>query len=177
MSDLKLTISKNPFKDLEKVTKKAKSRALSRALPFAKKKITQVIKDNYTVQTSAVKEAMSVHKEDDSAQIIIIGPPLGIDKFSYKPKYDTTGATQRSVRVSVKRNVQRTVGNGFVWQGHVFRRVGDARRPVEKVTGPAVPQLIEDPQILDEISEETQDYFEERLQHELDYELSKNGNK
>ena len=150
MSDLKLTISENPFKDLEKVTKKAKSRALSRALPFAKKKITQ---------------------------IIIIGPPLGIDKFSYKPKYDTTGATQRPVRVSVKRNVQRTVGNGFVWQGHVFRRVGDARRPVEKVTGPAVPQLIEDPQILDEISEETQDYFEERLQHELDYELSKNGNK
>ena len=64
MSDLKLTISKNPFKDLEKVTKKARSRALSRALPFAKKKITQVIKDNYTVQTSAVKEAMSVHKED-----------------------------------------------------------------------------------------------------------------
>lgn len=178
MGNLKVTVdTSNPFKGVEDAAKKSKSRALKRALPFAQKRIVQTLKETYAVQTKAVKSAMSVHKDDDGAAILIAGPPLGIDKYSVKPKHDTTGNLRRPVKVSVRKDTARTVDKGFVWQGHVFRRIGDARLPVEKVTGPAVAQLIDDPETLENISKETQDYYEQRLQHELDHELDRNGNK
>ena len=167
-----------PFDDIEAITAKANRRALSRTVSFAQTHIVKSLKENFTIQSKAVKSSMRVQKDDKSgASILIAGPPLGIDKYSVKPKHDTTGNLRRPVKVAVRKDTARTVDKGFVWQRHVFRRIGDARLPVEKVTGPAVAQLIDDPKTLENISRETQDYYEQRLQHELDHELGKDGNK
>lgn len=167
----------SPFEDMEAVTAKANQRALSRTVSYAQTHIVKSLKENFTIQSKAVKSSMRVRKDDKSgaAQIIVSGPPLGIDKYSVKPKYDTTGSSRRPVIVSVTRGVNKTVGNGFIWQGHVFRRQTDGRLPIEKVVGPAVAQILDTPEVLEEISENTQEFYEKRLNHEIDHLMGKDG--
>lgn len=55
----------------------------------------------------------------------------------------------------------------------LFRRVSDTSREIEGVSGPALPQIIGNEEVLRRFEEETSEMYLKRLEHEIDFELSK----
>lgn len=55
----------------------------------------------------------------------------------------------------------------------LFRRTGDGTNKIEGVSGPAFPQIIQDPDTMRKFNEEIRDVFLERTAHEIDRVLRK----
>ena len=102
---------------------------------------------------------------------------IGMRSDAVRPQTDTTGRRRRPVKAEIHRGEKFTVPRGFVWNKQVFARTSAARLPIEKQTGPAAPEMIEDLNVFDQLQERAQQRLRQRLNHESQAVLKGYGGK
>lgn len=150
----------------------AAARAVNRALTGARTEITRAVRERYTIRARDVRQSLSIKRAAKGrleGEIISRGYKIDLNAshFKVKPRADTTGNRQRHVTAEIIKGSPQTVERGFIFNTQVFRRVGRSRLPIAKQTGPAVPQMLEQDEVLQKTSQALQERFVSRLDHEV----------
>lgn len=149
-------------------------RSYNRALITGRKVASKAITNEYTLKARDAKGTFHMQKATRQklfAELGSKGENLPLSKFAYKPKKDTTGSARKPVRVSVKKGTGFTkLGDAFVHQGRVFKRLGaprsPMRKPLEMQFGPSVPGALKSDKARETVMEAMSDTVEKRLEHE-----------
>ena len=180
----------------------AASRAINRAVTAGRAELVRGVGEKYTVKTREVRRTLAIKKAtkaDLDGEIRSEGPGLSLRHFKHSPaKGETTGAKRRQVRVSVKKGGGGALATGFLWDGgwgsgknSIYVRLGQKIRPtkgyhkgksylvnkIQKTTGPSVPQMAGSDGVRERVQTCLETTFEKRLDHEVDYLLSKGKSK
>jgi hypothetical protein len=124
----------------------------------------------YKVKAGEVKPAITINKAKPAtleAQIEAKGFKIPLSHFSVKPKTDTTGSPHKTAKAEVVKGSPFKVKQGFVWQGNVFKRETEKRLPIQKLAGPAVPQMLQNEELLQGVEDYASDVLKDRLDHEI----------
>lgn len=148
------------------------ARAINRAIDSTKTEASRILKENYTIKASSVKQSLSVKKASKNelvAQFLSSANSASLSMAHYKfsPNKETTGKAFKPVTVEIKKGSPFEVKNGFVWNGTVFRRTGKNRLPIEVKTGPTVPQLLSQEDAFEALQAKAEETFMKRLDHEV----------
>lgn len=148
---------------------KALARSINRALDGMRSDAVKLTRESFTVKARPLRDSITLRKampKDLNGEFASRGSRIGLAQFSVRPRSDTTGRRRRRVVAEVRKGESSEVQNGFVWNRSVFRRRGKARLPIERQTGPAAPEMMEDTVVLDELTDAANDRLEKRLRHE-----------
>lgn len=148
------------------------SNALNRGMTNVNSNIRKEIRKDYHIKAGDINATLSrnrANKGSLTATVQSKGHLIGLDKFKVNPK---TVNPKRStpIRVAVKKSGGNTIGSGFVADINgpkLFMRTKKSRLPIRRLFGPSVPQMLDRQDIRDYISNEGQDTFERRLEHEI----------
>ncbi len=173
--------------DVPKGMEKALSRAYNEALITGRKVASQAITKEYTVKAKDAKSSFSMKRasrKDLNAELASKGKNLPLTAFAYRPKKDTTGGkkNRKQVRVSVKQDSGFTdLGNAFVHQGRIFKRLRSARapmrKPLEMQFGPSVPGVLQNEKVREAVIDAINVRVEDRVMHHAKFWLEKHNTK
>jgi len=146
--------------------------ATRRTVTRVRTKLSVNTRKRYTAAAAAVKEAMRVQKPSMGnlrAAVVVTGKQLPLRSFRIRDN------TERPVRVQIKRGGgSKPVRGLFVrrfpkgYEGPMHRRQA-ARYPLATPGGPSVPQMVEKPEVFDEVEKAAEDFLARRFHHELQY--------
>ncbi|OKP97784.1 phage tail protein [Paenibacillus sp. P46E] len=176
-------------KALKERMQPAASLALNRVGQGLVTEAARKVKETYNIKAADVKSAIRlVLSSPDEGQAFIKakGRNLPVTRFKVTPKAPTA-KRQKMVKVAIKRGESKKVGNAFVATRRgavgVMKRqkpTGQSGRarilnakgfrpelPIEELHGPAIPRMLNEPQVLEHIQGEALDRMEKRLVHEI----------
>ena len=139
----------------------AMSRAAKRAASHAKSIGTKHVRQTYTIDAASVKAATSIKSTQDGAVLRIAGPRKSAGHYKAKKR-------KGGIFVSIKKGSGDIVPRSFAYSNTFRKREeGVPRLPIERIFGPAVPQLFGNNAIKEEIADEAMKKYEERIRHEV----------
>lgn len=145
-------------------------RSMNRALQEGRTVAVREGAKHYTLKSRDVRSSFKMNKAaraNLNAELISTGTNLPLSRYAHKPQTDTTGARRKPIRVGVKKSGgMKPLGQGFIWQGKVMQRVGASRLPVAHKYGPAVPSILDNPQVVDAVTDKMTEAVERRMEHE-----------
>lgn len=156
--------------DIPQGAEAAAARAFNRALIAGRTAATREITRRYTVKAKDVRRTFALKKASRThldAELISTGKALPLRAFSHNPTADTTGAKRKPIRVTIKAGEAYSLVRAFVWRGNIFERLGEKRLPIRKMSGPSVPSMLGNRDIVEEVQEVMNDTAAKRLEHEL----------
>lgn len=118
----------------------------------------------YAIRSSDIKKRTRIERIDDGAVLHVLGPFENVK--TYKARQNSRG-----LFVTIKRGNKFKVPRGFADGGHFMKREEKARLPIRGVAGPAIPQLFQNPQVMEALQKRAGEVFEDRLYHEIDHRL------
>lgn len=167
------------LQQVEKKTKVAAYRALNRVSQNAKTNASKEIRQRYIIKAADVNSTFSIRrasKGDLSAVIRSRSRGTGLDKYRFSPKR-TTGKRPRVLKAAVKKGgALKPIPGAFVADKNgvkIFIREGRKRLPIRRLYGPPAPEMFNNIEIKQVVEEKARQLYAERLQHELDRELSR----
>lgn len=150
---------------------KALVSSLNRAAQMGKTQATREVTSRYTVKAKDVRPTMKLSRATKSsleAEIESRGPALGLSHYRHSPRSDTTGSRRKPIRVAVKRDGGlKPLGKAFVWRGKIMERSQRTRLPINKMMGPSVPSVMNNPEIVDAVLQTSEENVVKRLDHEV----------
>lgn len=172
--------------DVPKGAERVFANAINRGLGRIKTQATKRVKEVYTVQSAALREATKIRVDKASTGnlagfVSFSGVKIPLYKFKVTP---TKAGTGKQVRAAVKKG-----GSGTPFEeafiatmrknGHtgVFERLTSKRFPIEEKMGLAASQMIKDENIMDGLEKEAQELVNERVIHEMNRILNGYGGK
>ena len=145
----------------EREISSATRRAAKRAATHGKKIGSKLVRSRYTIKSADIKASTRIATISDGAILKISSARKSVSHYKARRR-------KKGVFVSVAKGGGDIVPRSFAWNKTFFKREeGVGRLPIEKIYGPAVPQLFENPAIQNEILDAASDKFEERILHEL----------
>lgn len=149
------------------------SRAMNRAVTATATSVSKEIRGKYHVKAGEVKDATTRNRSSPSslsASVRISGRPVGLDKFKVSPK--TVNPKRKS---QLKISVRKDKGAGTIsgaFNAHisgvkVMKRTGKKRLPVDRLFGPAIPQMAKNKEVALAAGRRGGVVFEDRLRHEI----------
>ena len=136
------------------------SAAAKRAASHAKSIGTKHVRQTYTIDAASIKAATSIRATQDGAILRIAGPRKSVGHYKAKKR-------KGGIFVSIKKGSGDIVPRSFAYSNTFFKRQGKARLPIERIFGPAVPQLFGNEAIREEIAAKAMQKYEERIRHEV----------
>jgi hypothetical protein len=174
-----IEISDNLIKEIEKTLGRYKSkapvvlyRALNRAVSTARASAAKKTKKEYHIKSSDVKKTITTIKarrSDLGASLVSEGEHVPLDKFRYKPR-NPRPSNPPQLKVAIKRDGYKDLKDAFVTDvngNKIFKRVGQDRLPISRLSGPAVPQMIANEDTADFTEKQAEATFFKRLDHEI----------
>lgn len=143
--------------------------SLNRALLEARTTGAREGAKRYTAKVGIIRKTMAMHRASKSnieAELVSRGRRLPMRYFAHKPKTDTTGAKRRLVTSEIRRGSLKPIGQGFVYHGMIMQRVGAASLPVQQLYTLSVPNILNNPEIVDAVQNKMVQAVEKRLEHE-----------
>ena len=157
------------------------SNAMNRAASNINKNVKKEVRKEYNIKSKDVGSTLNVTRATRSslgAEVRSKGSPIPLDRFKVSPK--TVNPNRKSpIKVAVKRDGLKKVLGAFVLDINgkkVFERTSDSRLPIRRLFGPSVPQMIGNEEVHEEIHQEGQKTFSQRVEHEIQRILDR-GNK
>lgn len=149
------------------------SRAMNRAVTATATSVSKEIRKRYHVKAGDVKSATTRSRSSASslsASVRLSGGPIGLDKFKVSPK--TVNPNRKSqLKISVRKDkgAGRVAGafNASINGLKVMKRVGKKRLPIDRLFGPAIPQMAKNEEVSSAAGRRGGVVFEERLRHEI----------
>jgi hypothetical protein len=157
---------------------KAMTRALNRALQEGRTEGVRSVTREYTVKAKTVRPTFKMKKASATrleASLDSSGSNIPLEEYAHRPNSDTTGKKRKPVKVGVKKGGLKPLGQGFIWNGKVMRRREKARLPIDRTYGPAVPVVLNNDKVVDNIVDKMSDSVDKRLAHETERILSNKG--
>ena len=145
--------------------------AFNRALLEGRTAGTRAATQRYTLKAGIVRKTMAMHRASRSnlnAELVSRGRRLPMKYYAHKPSHDTTGANRKQVSVGVRKGSLRPLGQGFIYNGMVMQRLGATRLPIEQKYSLAVPNILNNDEIVDAIQERMSAAVEKRMVHETE---------
>lgn len=157
------------------------SRAMNRAVTATSTSVSKEIRKKYHVKAGDVKSATTRKNSSPSklsASVNIAGGPIGLDKFKVSPK--TVNPKRKSqLKISVRKDRGAgTVSGAFnanISGLKVMERTGKKRLPIDRLFGPAIPQMAKNEEVSAAAGRRGGVVFEERLRHEIGRLLERSG--
>ena len=153
------------------------SNAMNRAAEQGRTAAIRCVTKEYTVKARTVRETMRIKKatkDDLNTDLTSRGARLPLRDFKHSPSSgDTTGANRKQIRVAVKRGGMRPLENAFIYRGRIFQRLGSARLPVEQKFSNAVPVMLNNDAVVNEVTETMESAMTRRLDYEVKRTLQK----
>ncbi len=151
---------------------KAIARAMNRAIASVKTEASRSLRAKYTLKNSTILETLQIRKASPNDLVAAMlsrsnVASLPLNRYKVSPKSDTTGNNRQVVKVTKVKGNPFKVDKGFIWRGNVFRREGNGRLPIKKLTGPTVPQLLNSEALVPVLSDKAESTFMKRLDHEV----------
>lgn len=195
---LKQTVKK--LSAFPKEIPKATASALNRTILFANKTIKKEVTAKYTIKSGEVQETLSVKKANSSnltTYIICEGRRYTLAHFerNMKSAIKKGGVINVQVKRGSTKSVNTTPGafiasmSGSKKKGKLKRkktttgtfliaqRVGGARYPIKVLRTLSVPQMVSSNNISEKVLKESQNVLNKRIEHEVEYRLSKLNSK
>ena len=158
-----------------KVTQLA-SRALNRTISAVKTEQIRSAKDKYTLKSGTYKGVNVRNSNPGSlmASVNAQGSPISIDNF----KVSSKKRTNKQVRITaeIKKGQSKSLGDSFIGyynKSSIFHRIGAERVPLKQLFGPSLPQMLGEVSILDQLMLFSNAKFNERFEHEFNFEFNK----
>lgn len=161
---------------------KAVVSALNRTIQMVGTDMKREAVKNYEIKAGDVQKTLKLKKAtagEMQAAAQSTGRPLGLFHFKVKPRKATTNK-QKSIKVKIKKTEGykdiKTNPKSFIANHNalnVFRRVGKKRLPIKRLVTLSIPQMISSPVALKNIQHNAEVNLEKRINHEIEYRLSK----
>ena len=148
-------------------------RALNRAVQNAKTNARKNPRETYNIKAKDIKETLTAKKASRSklgAALVSQGTKVPLDKFRISPKQLRPKKPPRALKVAVKKGGLKQLLGAFVADirgNKVFSRVSKRRLPINRLFGPAIPQMIDNKAVRPFIEKEAINTFQRRLDHEI----------
>lgn len=161
---------------MPKETARAAAAAINRTLTHIKKEASVSARKRYLVKAAAIKASFGTKKATSgslSGETETQGRPLALTAF--KVTRPAKGPMKAKV---LKASAPKPVPGMFARQfpsGYTgpMVRLGRGRYPLKSPAGPSIPQMVGNENVLPMIAKESEDFLNKRLDHELDYRISK----
>ncbi len=189
---MKIEINKDDIQNAETFIKgfgkegeRAIIRSMNRAIMGVRTDSVKAVKQEYNVKPTAVRKSFQIQKAKGNifqAIAIASGNRIPLINFGARPNKPGCRKPAVGVRVKVKKT-PKVLKHSFVARmrksGHVgiFQRLGKDRLPIDQKFGPAIPQMLGNPQVRDEIRKNALSRLSKNLNHEIDFALQKMGAK
>lgn len=162
-------------------------RAANRALRKGRTEAIRSIRKNYTIRARDAKPGFAVippTKNDLSrGELRLTGKRPRLSAFKYKPRNDTTGARRKKVFLEAKKGESKRIGDSFVFDGRILTRLKKGDPAINRFgslieyRGASVPEMANNPDVVSEVQGAMNETMVKRLDHEVDFLLSKKGEK
>ena len=145
-------------KELTAINRRAAKRAASHAKVIGSKGV----RSKYTIKSARIKRAIKLTTTGGGAEILISSSRLPVEEYKARQR-------KKGVFVSIRKGSGGIAARSFSWSNTFWQRdEGVPRYPIRRIVGPAVPQLFEySDEVLQKMSQEALDKYEERFIHEL----------
>lgn len=165
---IEIKVSRESVKALEEQLQALKGDKVYKVIPAAAKRAathakrigTRHVKKTYTIDTASIKAATNIRTTRDGATLRIVGPRKSVGHYKAKKR-------KGSIFISIKKGSGGISRRAFAYSNTFFRREGKDRLPIERIFGPAVPQLFGNNAIKEQIAEAAMKKYEERIRHEV----------
>lgn len=156
---------------------RAVPRALKRAMIRGRYVAKAGVLDTYTIKSRDVDEFTKTFAYREEAGFYMRSFEFSKERFKVRPTDpSTTGRNHKLVRVQIRKDSSMTTfSRVFKHNGHLFERVYDERLPLYFHRGPSLKGMVSGAEVADDVMEEMEKTFNERLEHEIDWAL--NGRK
>lgn len=157
-----------------KGAERAFSNAINRAVTFSKTKAFKEVRKVYTAKQSDLnsKTATKVQKASTGNLVGFVsfsGTKLPLYNFKVTPKEP---GKRKRVKVEVKKGGGATFDSAFIANlgrgPGVFERITSRRYPTEELMGLSAGQMVQNEVIIEQLSEEAQEKFNDRVIHEIE---------
>lgn len=173
------------------------ARVLNRAITGVRTDITKNVRSVYNVKAQKVRRSISLDRASKQklfARADIRSERISLLHFGARPSSASARAPRGGVSVHVKAARQRIPGTfipslpgggtGVFWRvpgRHTTKRLTGGRSPskhtqaIQKLTGPSVPQMAENNNVLQGVQQGAVDRVQKNLNHEIDRYLLRKG--
>ncbi|MBQ7560968.1 MAG: phage tail protein [Synergistaceae bacterium] len=158
---------------IPKAFSKAQSAAIARTLDHMKTRAAQLASSKYYAKSGEIKRAITVQKKGQNAGAMISrGARKSLADYKISPAKQKLGRRQGKLRGAVKKDGGlKNLGKAFLIPSGgrylPYIRVGRGRWDIKRLMSPAIPQIIGNEEITQELSQEAGRYFDGRLRHEV----------
>ncbi len=138
------------------------------------------VQERYTIDQQHISSALKVQNRDMGAALVARGRVNDLSYFKTNPSWPPAHRppTGQYTYAEVVRGQGGTIAHAFLAKmrsGHVgvFRRTSNASLPINKLSGPSTPQMLEHPSIADFIKKRLQERTEQMITKNLEKEIGK----
>jgi hypothetical protein len=149
--------------------------ALNRAADNVKTNAAKKAREEYEIKAKDIKDTLRIikaNKNSLSAEVRSKGARIPLIKFKVRPNEPRPSNPPKILRVAVKKTGLKGLVGAFVADingNKVFKRKTRSRLPIEQLFGPAVPQMLGNPEVKKYIENEAMKVYYKRLDHEIDH--------
>jgi len=166
----------------------AASKALNRVGQGVMTEASRKVRETYNIKAADVKDALRIVLSPSGAGEVEIkakGRNLPLTHFKLTPKQPNP-KRPKTVKVAVRRGDTKKIGPAYLLLGSSRLRVMKRQKPtgqgkprvlnakghrpelpIEELFGPAVPVLLNEPQVIRHIEQQAEERMEKRLDHEI----------
>lgn len=166
---------KRSLKQMDKAVRQAILSSINRASQRAKTETGRKVRQRYIVKQGEVVQTIRLQKASGGNLTAVMtskGNSIPLINFSVNPKRRLKRAPKSLKAAVLRGGAKKPIPGAFIAQmgGHVgvFERVGTKRLPIKQMRGPAVPSMVNNPEVRDHVNQTYGDEMVKRLPHELD---------
>lgn len=161
---------------VQKNVPKAFSAALNRVSTGIRTEAVRKVRETYIIKAGDVRKTIKITKANPARLEILMvsrGGNIPLINFRTTPSKPNTTRRPKVLKAQVKKQgSKKPIPGAFVAQmrsGHigVFERSGKRRLPIRELYGPAVPSMLDNPEVQEHLQKEAQRRMAERLDHEV----------
>jgi hypothetical protein len=156
-------------------------RALRRSLAGMRTDAYEAAKQEYNIRLADVRKAFTsrIWGNPPVGQATFSGGKIPLIRFAPRPAGVTRRRPPGGVSVVVKAQ-RKAIAGSFVARmrsGHlgVFQRYAKERLPIEEKFGPALAQMLDNPEVRERIEQRAAERFEKNLEHEIAFAVKQGG--
>lgn len=131
----------------------------------------QAVTREYVVKPGKVRKTITIRSNQLGGMFMSRGRRVNLSDFRISPK---KVPVRHGLQAQVKHDGgMKHIPRGFLLPGRTsgkllaFMRVGRGRMAIEQLVSPAIPQMLENPEVHDELLTEAGKNFEQRLKYEV----------
>lgn len=164
---------------------KAEKSALKAVQRKAATRISKSVRGRFNVTARAIAERLNLRlgKNDTEAYLLYVGARIGLINFSAQFRKVRTGKGPRQgATAKITKDAGRYIApGGFIAKGannnvQVFQRMSkkqSGRLPLRKMTGPAIAQMVDSQEVMDDATNYVEEEYPKELTNRLNYFLDK----